>query len=180
MSSETSPGARRHLILVGLPGSGKSSVGRLVAERLPAPLIDIDQLLVRQMGMPVAQIFGMIGEPGFRQMEREAVHAARLGPPAVIVPGGGWAAQPGEIEAVSGSGFLIYLKCLPGTAVKRSQRGEVRPLLVGVDPVRVMRELLDAREPFYAKAHTEVSAEVKTAEVVAAEIVELARVRAGW
>src|ERR1041384_5854692 len=93
---------RRHLVLVGLPGSGKSTVGRLVAKGLPAPLIDIDQLLVRQMGRPVRQIFGMIGEPGFRQMEREAVRAALAGPPSVIVPGGGWAAQPGEMEAVIG------------------------------------------------------------------------------
>ncbi len=172
--------ARRHLILVGLPGSGKSSVGQLVAEGLSAPLIDIDQLLVRQMGRPVSQIFGMIGEPGFRQMEREAVQAALTGPPAVIVPGGGWAAQPGEIEAVSDRAFLVYLKCLPGTATKRSERGEVRPLLVGVDPVRRMRELLEAREPFYAKAHAEISVEIRTAPAVAAEILDLARRHAGW
>ena len=55
---------RRHLVLVGLPGSGKSTVGLLVSKGLPAPLIDIDQLVVRQMGRPVSQIFGMIGEAG--------------------------------------------------------------------------------------------------------------------
>ena len=68
---------RRHVLLVGLPGSGKSTVGELVAEALPAPLLDIDTLLVRQMGMPIAQIFGMVGEAGFRRMERDAVETAR-------------------------------------------------------------------------------------------------------
>jgi shikimate kinase len=86
---------KRHVLLVGLPGVGKSLVGRLVAEELRAPLLDIDSILVRQMGMPIAQIFGMVGEPRFRAMERDAVDTARAREPAVIVPGAGWAAQPG-------------------------------------------------------------------------------------
>jgi shikimate kinase len=168
---------RQHLVLVGLPGSGKSTVGRLVAQGLPAPLIDIDQLIVRQMGRPVNQIFGMIGEARFRQMEHDAVQAATTGPPSVIVPGGGWAAQPGEIEAVVATCLVVYLKCHPTTAVKRSATGEVRPLLVGGDPVQRMRELLQAREPFYTKAHAEVNADSRPAEAVAAEVMQIARQR---
>jgi shikimate kinase len=68
----------RHLVLVGLPGAGKSVVGQQVAEALGAPLFDIDQLLVREMGMPVAQIFGMVGEPRFREMEHKAPPRSRL------------------------------------------------------------------------------------------------------
>ena len=78
---------RRHVLLVGLPGVGKSAVGKLVADGLPAPLLDIDMILVRQMGMPVAQIFGMVGEPRFRAMERDAVATAQAREPAVIIPG---------------------------------------------------------------------------------------------
>ena len=70
---------RRHVLLVGLPGSGKSTVGQLVADGLEAPLLDIDLILVRQMGMPIAQIFGMVGEPRFRAMERDAVDTAQSG-----------------------------------------------------------------------------------------------------
>ena len=83
---------RRHVVLVGLPCVGNSTVGKLVADGLEAPLLDIDLILVRQMGMPIAQIFGMVGEPRFRAMERDAVKTARAREPAVIVPGGGWAA----------------------------------------------------------------------------------------
>ena len=170
----------RHVLLVGLPGSGKSTVGRLLADGLPAPLIDIDGLLVREMGMPVSQIFGMVGEARFREMERDAVTAAQGGQPGVIVPGGGWAAQAGQLAAAKPVSLVIYLKCLPGTAAKRSEQGEVRPLVAGIDPAQRMRALLEEREPFYLQAHHQVDAERKPAEAVAAEILELARRHGGW
>jgi shikimate kinase len=171
---------RRHVLLVGLPGSGKSTVGRLVAEGLPAPLLDIDGILVRQMGMPVAQIFGMVGEPRFRAMERDAVATAQAREPAVIVPGGGWAAQPGQMETARAACLIIYLKCGVGTAARRSEEGEERPLLVGPDPAERIRSLLAAREPFYKLADYEVAADAKTVAQVAQEIIRLARAHGGW
>jgi shikimate kinase len=171
---------KRHVLLVGLPGVGKSLVGRLVAEELPAPLLDIDSILVRQMGMPVAQIFGMVGEPRFRAMERDAVDTAQAREPAVIVPGAGWAAQPGQLELARRSSLLIYLKCSAVSAARRSEQGEVRPLLTGGDPLERTRALLAAREPFYKLADYEVAADVKAAPAVAAEVVRLARAHGGW
>jgi shikimate kinase len=170
----------RNLILVGLPGCGKSAVGLKVAESLGAPLFDIDLLLVRQMGMPVAQIFGMMGESTFREMEQKAVLAAIAAEePAVIVPGGGWAAQPGQVHAARELALLIYLRCLATTAAKRADLSEVRPLLTGADPVERMRELLKLREPFYKLADYEVAAE-RQIEAVAGSVVELARLHGGW
>ena len=170
----------RHILLVGLPGSGKSTVGRLVAEGLSCPLIDIDGLLVREMGMPVSQIFGMVGEPRFREMERDAVKAAQAGSPGVIVPGGGWAAQPGQLEAVVSSSLVIYLRCHPATAANRTQQGEVRPLVAGTDPTQQMRVLLEEREPFYLLAPHKVDAERPAAEAVASQVLGLARQYGGW
>jgi shikimate kinase len=170
----------RHVLLVGLPGSGKSTVGRLVADSLAAPLIDIDGLLVREMGMPVSQIFGMVGEARFREMERDAVTAAQGGNPGVIVPGGGWAAQPEQLKAAMSSSLVVYLKCLPATAARRSQQGEVRPLLAGADPAQRMRALLQERERFYLLTPHQVDADRAHPEAVAAQVLQLARQHGGW
>jgi shikimate kinase len=170
----------RHIVLVGLPGSGKSTVGKMVAEGLNTFVIDIDGLLVREMGMPISQIFGMVGEQRFREMEREAVKAAMARDPCVVVPGGGWAAQPGQLEVVKPTGLVIYLRCQTPTAVKRSEQGEARPLLAGVDPLQRMRSLLEEREPFYLQAHQQVNTESTPAEAVAAEVMALARQHGGW
>jgi shikimate kinase len=170
----------KHIVLVGLPGCGKSTVGKLVAEGLHTVVIDIDALLVREMGMPIVQIFGMLGEAKFRDMEREAVNAAQAREPCVIVPGGGWAAQPGQLEAAKQACLVIYLKCPAVTAVKRSEQGEARPLLAGVDPTERMRSLLLEREPFYLLADHQVNTDGVTAEAVAAEVMTLARQHAGW
>jgi shikimate kinase len=170
----------RHIILVGLPGSGKSTVGRLVADALGAPLIDIDLLLMREMAMPVSQIFAMQGEVAFRRMERDAVRAACAREPAVIVPGAGWAAQAGELDVARASALVVYLKCAPSTAVKRTEEGESRPLLMTPDPLGRMRELQAEREPFYVLADRQVTADNRPAEAVAQHVVRIAREAAGW
>ena len=172
----------RHIVLVGLPGAGKSTVGKLLAERLGAPYVDIDSLIVRKMQKPIARIFAEDGEPRFRQLEAETMRQALTGPPAVIIPGGGWAAQPGALDGVEAIVFLVYLRVMAITAAKRADQGEEggRPLLVGVDPVEHMRFLLRERERFYLLAEAEVKADVKSAASIADEIATLARERAGW
>ena len=170
----------RHIVLVGLPGSGKSTVGKMVAEGLSTFVIDIDALLVREMGMPIIQIFGMVGEPRFREMERDAVKAALARDPCVIVPGGGWAAQPGQLDAAKATSLVIYLRCQAATAAKRREQGEAHPLLTGADPVQRMRTLAQEREPFYLQAHQQVNTENTPAEAVAAEVMALARQHGGW
>ena len=170
---------KRHIVLVGLPGAGKTTVGKLVADKLGTQVVDIDALVVRKMQMPVSRIFAEHGENKFREVEAEAMRQALAGTPTVITPGGGWAAQPGALEEVRGSCYLVYLRTMAVTAAKRSA-DYGRPLLMGEDPVEKMRQLLKERDAFYSQAHSELKADVKSAAALADELVQLAREHAGW
>jgi shikimate kinase len=172
---------KRHLVLVGLPGSGKSTVGRLVAAHLGAAYVDLDALIVRRMQMPIARIFGEFGESRFRELEREAMETTLTGEPAVVSPGGGWAAQPGAIAAARARAYVVFLRTLPATAAGRLADGEVRPMFDGENTLDRMRRLLHEREPFYLQADAELANDPpRTAEQAADALVTLARTKAGW
>ncbi|OLC06881.1 MAG: hypothetical protein AUH41_11745 [Gemmatimonadetes bacterium 13_1_40CM_66_11] len=171
---------KKHLVLIGLPGAGKSTIGRMVAERLHAGFVDVDTILIRKEGKPITMIFAEKGEPVFREMERKEVDAALSHDPAVIAPGGGWAAQPGALDAARPRGYIVYLKARAEVAAGRAEPSGTRPVLMGDDPVARMRELFTTRDPLYAKADATVLTEAKSAESVAAEVVKLAQTSAGW
>src|SRR3989442_73338 len=100
---------KRHVVLIGLPGSGKTTVGRLVSEQLHCGFVDIDAMIARKEGRPISMIFAEKGEATFRALERQEMESQLNNPPAVIAPGGGWAAQEGAIEGAGDRAFAIYL-----------------------------------------------------------------------
>ena len=108
------------------------------------------------------------------------MEAALANQPAVIAPGGGWAAQPGNLDAAKPRGYFVYLKARAEVAAGRAEPSGTRPVLMGDDPVARMRELFKERDPYYAKADVTVQTEAKPAEKVADEVVKLAQTNAGW
>ncbi len=170
----------RHIVLIGLPGSGKSTVGRLVADALQAPFVDIDAIIIRKEGRPIEMLFAERGEAAFRQLEAQEMDLALLGNPALIAPGGGWAAQPGALATARDRSLVIYLKTRPSTATARAVPPGNRPPLMGEDPEQRMRELLREREPFYMQADAQVETDGRRPADVAAAVVRLARERGEW
>jgi shikimate kinase len=167
------------VVLIGLPGSGKSTVGRLVATALACELDDLDDAIVALAGRPIPVIFAELGEAAFRDFERQAMTRALARPPGVIVPGGGWAAQPGNLETAAAKALVVHLACSPATAATRAGGGSDRPLLAG-DRLGAMQRLERERAAFYARAETAVTADGRAAAGVAREVVRLARSLGGW
>jgi shikimate kinase len=171
---------RRHIVLIGLPGAGKSTVGREVARLLDAVFRDLDSSIVAAAGCTIGELFRDQGERAFRALEAAAMEQV-LGEPALVVAaGGGWAAEPGNLELASRRGALVvHLDCSPDAAAQRLAGSDDRPLLRDDTPA-ALRRLAEARRPFYARADARVESTDRGVEMVAAEIVALARSEGGW
>lgn len=172
--------SRRHVILVGIPGSGKSTVGRLVAARLGAPFVDLDEAIERREGRSVAEIFALGGEPRFRELEAELAAAALAAEPSVLAPGAGFLTSDVTLRAARGSGLVVYLVTEPAVAAARLGGAAGRPLLEGDDPAARLAALLAERAARYEASACAVPTDGRAVEDVADEVVSLARRHAGW
>ncbi len=168
----------RPVILVGLPGAGKTTVAREAAALLGAPWVDLDQAIAVAHGATIPEIFARHGEPHFRDLERQTLALLLEAEPAVIASGGGWAAQPGNLESVAGHALTLYMCVTPEVAAGRLGPALDRPLLTGAVLPR-LRELLSAREHRYRLADLEIDA-ASAPDRVAAAVVTAARQYGGW
>ena len=163
---------------MGLPGSGKSTVGSAVAAELGWPFVDLDAEIVRQAGRSVAELFAVRGEAHFRELERRATLELRNAPPAVIAPGGGWVTVPDTVALLRPPARMAYLRVSTAVALHRLRRTVgTRPLLRS-DPAVALAGLLGAREGAYETADIVVDTELLTPQQVTKKIVAL--VRSGW
>jgi len=170
---------KRHILLIGLPGAGKTVVGQVAARILGCAFCDLDDRVTEAAGVTVAQLFAERGEAAFRAAEREAAEAALDEPPQVLAAGGGWAAQPGNLERAGDRALTVHLVCAPETAARRLAGTQNRPLLAG-DLLGRLRRLAAERQAYYERADAGVVTDGRTVEEVAADVAVLARSAGGW
>ena len=154
------PAGPAHLILIGLPGAGKSTHGRRVAKQLARPFIDLDRRIAHLADRSVHRIFREDGEAGFREFERKATAALAIEPPSVIAPGGGWMMDPANVVLVKPAAVIVWLQVSPrGAALRMGPRARLRPLLATGDPVAKLIVLLERRAARYGSADAVIDTE---------------------
>ena len=162
-----------HIILVGLPGAGKSTVGALLAAKLGRQFLDFDSEIERRQGMPISQIFGERGEAGFRELEKTLTEEMKAQGNMVLAPGGGWVADPQTVALLRPPAKMVYLRVRPETALKRlGGASGSRPLLNRPDPLGELTKLFEQRRMAYQGADLEIGTEMHTPEQVTDEIAQ--------
>jgi shikimate kinase len=164
-----------HIILTGFMGTGKTEVGRRLAQELGRTFVDTDRLVETTAGRTIAEVFASEGETGFRARERAAVAEACALPEAVVATGGGALTDPENRRRLAAAGPIVCLTATPEEILRRVGAAEDRPLLAGAtsDAARLdrVRELLAARSAVYAG----VSHTVETTGLTIDQVVERVR-----
>jgi len=163
--------SRKLIYLLGFMGSGKSTVGKLLADKLRWPFIDLDTVIEAGQGLTIRAIFENSGEPFFRQIEHAALAESSKTDPAVIALGGGTFAQPANVDFIRETGgTTIWLDCPPEILRKRCEGIENRPLFRDAES---FGKLLMERVPYYRLADIHISTENQEPNEVVEEILGL-------
>lgn len=156
-----------NVALAGFMGTGKSTIGRLVARHLGFEFVDTDELIESRAGEPVAALFARHGEPAFRDLERRVLAELAGRERLVIATGGGLVCQPGNLDLLKRHALVFCLWATPETIWQRVRHQTHRPLLQVPDPPAEIRRLLAQREPFYRQADVLVNSGLRTPREVA-------------
>ena len=146
------PGAALKIALVGLPGSGKSTIGRQLARRLGVPFADSDHVIEQQLGCSIREFFEREGEDRFRDIEEEVIDTLTANHPGVIATGGGAVLRPRNRVNLRERTKVVYLRSSPEEVFRRLRHDSNRPLLQVKDPLGRLRELYGTRDPLYREA----------------------------
>lgn len=161
----------RSIVLVGLMGAGKTTVGRRLASRLDLSFVDADTEIEKAAGSSIADIFKEFGEAHFRDGEQRVIHRLLSEGPQVLATGGGAFMNPKTREATKEFGISVWLKADLDVLMKRVSRRSHRPLLQNDDPEAVMKRLIDERYPIYATADLSIDSKEGPHDAVVDEIV---------
>ncbi|MEI8342474.1 MAG: shikimate kinase [Verrucomicrobiota bacterium] len=144
--------SRENIVLIGFMGSGKSSVGRMIAAKLDQRFVDTDHLIVQKNGVEISEIFKNQGESYFRDQERLALESLQDADRCVIATGGGIVSRPENIPLLHELGFVVWLTAEEEVIFERVSRNTKRPLLQTANPRETISGLLALRNPLYAAA----------------------------
>ena len=162
---------RGNIFLVGMMGAGKTTLGKALAQRLGLGFVDIDRVLVEKTGVPVATIFEIEGEQGFRRREACALANAAAGSSCVIATGGGAVLAEENRRLMRDNGTVVYLRARLESLWERTRHDHARPLLKTPDPRGTLERLLAEREPLYREAaHVVVDTGSHTAAAALARV----------
>ena len=169
---------RRRIALIGLRGGGKSTLGRLLAERLGVPFIELDREIEQRSGAKLSEIFEMFGQETFRRAEREALDdILRKHESFVIATSGSIVTEPGTLELLLASCFTVWVRAEPEEHMKRVMaQGDMRPMANSARAMDDLISILKSREPLYAKAEIVLATTAKTPEQNLAELLRLVEV----
>ncbi len=169
---------RRRVALIGLRGGGKSTLGRLLAERLDVPFIELDREIERRSGATLSEIFDMFGQETFRRAEREALDdVLRQHRNFVIATSGSIVTEPGTLELLLASCFTVWVRAEPEEHMKRVMaQGDMRPMANSARAMDDLISILRSREPLYAKAEVALTTTGQTPEQNLAELLRLIEV----
>jgi shikimate kinase len=159
-----------NLALIGFMGTGKTSVGRLVADLLHFDFLDTDELIQARTGRTIADIFAGDGEPAFRELERQVVQELAARKKTVIATGGGLPTNAENLAALKTFALVVCLWSTPEKIWERVRHQSHRPLLNGPDPQKKINDLLAARSPFYRQADVLINTDSRSAHEVAHQI----------
>jgi len=163
----------RNIVLVGFMGTGKTTVGRLLAEKTGMPLVDMDTLIEERAGKTIGAIFAEDGEPHFRKLEREMVRELAAKEGQIVSTGGGIVLNPENMADFEQTGLVVCLLASAETVLERVRHDTARPLLAG-DKERQIFQLLETRKPLYeAIAHKIDTNGRPSPEPTASEIIAL-------
>lgn len=151
--------SERPVVLVGMMGVGKTTVGRRLAPRLGLPFFDADQEIEKAAGMSVSDLFAAHGEQSFREGEARVIKRLLEGPPHVLATGGGAVTNAETRALIADLAVSIWIKADVETILKRATRRNTRPLLQNDDPRETLMRLMREREPFYAAADIHIESQ---------------------
>lgn len=161
----------QNIALIGFMGTGKSTVGRLMAEQLRFDFLDTDILIEQRSGKKITEIFAQNGEPAFRELEAQLVAELAARTHTIISTGGGLPTNPANLASLKAHSLVICLWATPERIYERVRDQSHRPLLNDPDPLGKIRSLLAAREKFYKQADVLINSDLRSAREVAQQVV---------